>query len=112
MHSHGNGRGGERRSALGSSASPCSSLDGHGIRTAPVALARCRAPSLNQSSSAPKSLCAARRRHMSPHRVLVVQSRRPLRMAMGHTSGALRSRNFASSARGLRPDGKSASMKV
>lgn len=25
---------------------------------------------------------------------------------MGHTSGALRSRNFASSARGLRPDGK------
>jgi hypothetical protein len=29
---------------------------------------------------------------------------------MGHTSGALRSRNFASSARGLRPDGKSASM--
>ena len=28
---------------------------------------------------------------------------------MGHTSGALRSRNFASSARGLRPDGKSAS---
>jgi len=27
-------------------------------------------------------------------------------MAMGHTSGALRSRNFASSARGLRPDGK------
>jgi hypothetical protein len=31
-------------------------------------------------------------------------------MAMGHTSGALRSRNFASSARGLRPDGKSASM--
>jgi len=33
-------------------------------------------------------------------------------MAMGHTSGALRSRNFASSARGLRPDGKSASMVV
>ena len=30
---------------------------------------------------------------------------------MGHTSGALRSRNFASSARGLRPDGKSASMR-
>jgi hypothetical protein len=29
---------------------------------------------------------------------------------MGHTSGALRSRNFASSARGLRPDGKNASM--
>ena len=29
---------------------------------------------------------------------------------MGHTSGALRSRIFASSARGLRPDGKSASM--
>jgi hypothetical protein len=25
---------------------------------------------------------------------------------MGHTSGALRSRNFASSARGLRPDGE------
>ena len=25
---------------------------------------------------------------------------------MGHTSGALRSRNFAFSARGLRPDGK------
>jgi len=62
--------------------------------------------------SAPESLCAARRRHMTPHRVLVVQSRRPLRMAMGHTSGALRSRNFASSARGLRPDGKSASMVV
>ena len=73
---------------------------GHGIRTAPVALARCRAPSLNRSSSAPKSLCAARRRHMTPHRVLVVQSRRPLRMAMGHTSGALRSRNSASSAPG------------
>jgi hypothetical protein len=35
---------------------------------------------------------------MTPHRVLVVQSRRPLRMAMGHTSGALRSRNFAFSA--------------
>jgi len=30
---------------------------------------------------------------------------------MGHTSGALRSRNFAFSARGLRPDGKNASMR-
>jgi hypothetical protein len=50
--------------------------------------------------SAPNSLCAARRRHMTPYRVLVVQSRRPLRMAMGHTSGALRSRNSASSAPG------------
>ena len=69
---------------------------GHGRRTALAALARCRAPSLNRSSSAPKSLCAARRRHMTPHRVLVVQSNRPLRVAMGHTSDALRSRNSAS----------------
>ena len=69
---------------------------GHGRRTALAALARCRAPSLNRSSSAPKSLCAARRRHMTPHRVLVVQSSRPLRVAMGHTSDALRSRNSAS----------------
>ena len=69
---------------------------GHGRRTAPVALARCRAPSLNRSSSAQKSLCAARRRHMTPHRVLVVQSNRPLRVAMGHMSDALRSRNSAS----------------
>ena len=69
---------------------------GHGRRTALAALARCRAPSLNRSSSAPKSLCAARRRHMTPRRVLVVQSRGPLRVAMEHTSGALRSRNSAS----------------
>ena len=53
-------------------------------------------PRLNRSSSAPKSLCAARRRHMKPRRVLVVQSRGPLRVAMEHTSGALRSRNSAS----------------
>ena len=69
---------------------------GHGRRTAPVALARCHAPILNRSSSAPKSLCAARRRHMTPYRVLVVQSSRPLRVAMGHMSDALRSRNSAS----------------
>ena len=32
---------------------------------------------------------------MTPHRVLVVQSSRPLRVAMGHASNALRSRNSA-----------------
>jgi hypothetical protein len=31
---------------------------------------------------------------------------------MGHTSGALRSRNFASSARGLRPDGKTTAKRL
>ena len=70
---------------------------GHGRRTAPVALARCRVPSLNRSSSAPKSLCAAcLQTHMTPHRVLVVQTRRPLRVAMGHTSDTVRSRTSAS----------------
>ena len=64
---------------------------GHGRRTAPVALARCRAPVVNCSSSAPNSLCAPR--HMTPRRALVVQSRRPLKVPMGHTSGALAPRN-------------------
>ena len=40
---------------------------GHGRRTAPVALGRCRAPRLNRSSSAPTSLCVAGRRHRRVH---------------------------------------------
>jgi hypothetical protein len=66
---------------------------GHGRRTAPVARARCRAPVVNCSSSSPNSLCAPR--HMTPRRALVVQSRRPLKVLMGHTSGALAPRNSA-----------------